>query len=107
MAFKVEYSERAAADLADIIAYISGEFCNPYAAERFYNSVNKKLALLREQPYMFPLHHDVKLNAEGVRFAVVGNYLMLYLIDEDNSAVSIARILYGSRDISTAFSETE
>lgn len=105
MAFKVEYTERAAADLADIIAYIRDTLYNPYAAERFYNAVDKKIALLREQPYMFPLHSDEKLNAKGVHFAVIGNYLMFYLIDKANSVVNIVRILYVSRDISTVFGE--
>ena len=103
MAFRVEYSERAADDLSDIISYISGELCNPQAAERFYNNVNEKLGLLREHPHMFPFHHDKKLNAEGLRFAVIGNYLMFYLVDDDNSVVSIARILYGRQDIQFVF----
>jgi len=102
MVFKVEYSERAA-DLAEIIVYIRDELYSPYAAERFYNAVDKKISLLREQPYMFPLHSDEKLNARGVHLAVIGNYLMFYLIDEVNSVVSIARILYGGRDISASF----
>jgi toxin ParE1/3/4 len=105
MIYKVRYSERAAGDLADIISYISDELCNPQAAERFYHSVSEKLGLLREHPYMFPLRHEGKLNAEGVRFAVIGNYLMFYLVDDDNSVVNIARILYGRRDIPSVFEE--
>ena len=99
MIFKVKYSKRAADDLADIIGYISGELCNPQAAERFYNAAADKLGLLRAHPYMFPLYRDEKLNAEGVRFAVIGNYLMFYLVDEDDATVNITRILYGGRDI--------
>jgi addiction module RelE/StbE family toxin len=105
MIFRVEYSERAASDLADIIGYISDKLCNPQAAERFYNAVSEKLGLLREHPYMFPLRHDEKLSAEGVRFAVIGNYLIFYLVDDDNSVVSIARILYGRRNIPSIFEE--
>ena len=103
MVFKVKYSEQANDDLADIIRYIGDELCNPQAAERFYAAVNKKLDLLREHPYMFPLHRDEKLNAEGIRFTIIGNYLMLYLVDDESSVVNITRILYGKRDMSSVF----
>ena len=105
MIFKLRYSERAADDLEDIINYISDELCSPQAAEHFFNAVDEKLGLLREHPYMFPLYHDEKLNADGVRFAVIGNYLLLYLVDDENSVVNIARILHGRRDILSVFEE--
>ena len=105
MAFKVKYSERAANDLDDIISYINDELCNPQAAEHFFNAVDEKLNLLKEHPHMFPLHHDEKLGAEGIRFAVIGNYLMFYHVDDNNSIVTIARILYGKRDIPSIFEQ--
>ena len=103
MAFRVKYSEVAADDLFEIISYISDKLCNPQAVERFYNTLNEKLSLLREHPYIFPLHHDEKLNAEGVHFTAIGNYLIFYVIDNDNSIVNIVRILYGRRDIPSVF----
>ena len=99
MIFKVKYSQRAADDLDEIIRYINDELCNPQAAERFYNAANKKLGLMQENPYMFPLYHDKRLKDKVVRFAVIGNYLMFYMVDNDSSIINIARILYGSRDI--------
>jgi addiction module RelE/StbE family toxin len=105
MVFKVDFSEQAADDLDEIIRYISGELCNPQAAERFFNAVDKKRGLLREQPYMFPLYHDEKLSADGYRFSAIGNYVLFYLVDDEKSVVSIARILYGGRDIPSVFYE--
>ena len=99
MAFKVKYSEQSSLDLADILEYISDELCSPKAAEKFFIGVVKKIELLRENPYLFPLYHDEMLSAEGYRFAVIGNYLMFYVIDDGNSMVSIFRILYGRRNI--------
>jgi addiction module RelE/StbE family toxin len=99
MAFKVNFSEQAAADLSEIIRYISKELFNPQAAERFYNAVNDKLDLLREQPYMFPLHQDERVCVDGYHSAVVGNFLLFYLVNDEIATVNIARILYGKRDI--------
>ena len=103
MAFKVRYSEQAVDDLDEILSYISNELYSPKAAERFYVAVGDKLDLLREHPYMFPLYHDDMLRVEGYRYAVIGNYLMFYLVDEDSADVCIARILYGKLDIPSVF----
>jgi len=105
MGFNVYFSEQAADDLAETIDYISNELCNPQAAERLYNAIDEKRELLREHPYMFPLYHDKKLSAEGYRFVAIGNFLMFYIVDEDKCVVNIARILYGGRNISSAFDE--
>jgi len=105
MAYKVDFSEQAADDLSGIIIYITEELCNPQAAVQFYTAVDEKRGLLREYPYIFPLYHDEKLGAEGIRSVVVGNFLMFYVVDDEKSVVSIVRILYGRRDIPSVFEE--
>jgi toxin ParE1/3/4 len=106
MAFRVEYSEQAADDLIEIISYISDELYNPQAAKNFYEAVDGKLGLLREHPYIFPLYHDEKLGAEGYHAVAIGNFLMFYLVDDGICIVNIARILYGKRDVLSAFGES-
>ena len=105
MAFKVKYSEQASDDLADIIRYINDVLCNPRAAERFFIATTEKIKLLRENSYLYPLHHDKQLRAEGYRFVAVGNYLMFYVIDDGNSIVNIVRIVYSKRNIPAIFEE--
>ena len=105
MVFKIEYSEQAAVDLADIIRYLTDELYNLQAAERFYNVVSEKLGFLRDNPYIYPLHHDEKLRTEEYHFVVIGNYSIFYLIHDDSSIVSIARIVFGGRDLSAVFEE--
>ncbi|MDR1689761.1 MAG: hypothetical protein LBS21_14310 [Clostridiales bacterium] len=48
-----------------MVRYISEELCNPQAAERFCKSVEDKLRMLHEHPYMFPLHQDETLRKLG------------------------------------------
>ena len=79
--------------------FLSDELYSPKAADKFYKGVSDKIELLRDNPYLFPLYHDEKLSAEGYRFAVVGNYLIFYVIDDSNSVVTIVRILYRRRNI--------
>jgi addiction module RelE/StbE family toxin len=99
MVFKIKFSEQAADDLNDIINYICDVLINPIAAERFFNELDEKLESICEFPRMFPLHQNERLNAMNVRFAVVGSYLLFYLIDDSQAVVNILRILYGKRDI--------
>lgn len=105
MVFKVEYSDPAALDLAEIIKYIKDELSNPQAAERFFNMVEQRLVDLREHPYKFPLYHNERLSEEGTRFVVVGNYIMFYIVDDINKIVTIARIVYGKQDIPAVFGQ--
>ena len=101
MVYRVTFSEQASDDLDRIIRYICYDLSNPSAASRFYVAVNDKLDLLRGNPYIYPLYHDDKLNALGYRFIIIGNYLLFFLIDNDSAAVSIVRILYGKRNVSS------
>ena len=105
MAFQAKLSEQAAIDLDDIIRYICEDLLNPQSAENFFKAVNEKLELISEHPYIYPLHHDERLRSEGYRFVAIGNYLIFYLVDDERSIVNVARILYGRRDLQTAFIE--
>ena len=103
MVFRTEFSEQADADLDEILQYISEELCAPQAAERFYLAVFDKLDILRDNPYIYPLHHNEILNAKGLHFIVIGNYLLFYTINDIENVVNIVRILYGKRDFNIAF----
>ena len=105
MDFSVKFSEQAFDDMDSIINYIGNELHNPQAAERFFNKVNEKIPLLGKNPYMYPLHHDEILRSKGLHFIVIGNYLLFYLIDKNSSVVSIARIVYGGRNLPVIFDE--
>jgi len=107
MAYSVEFSEQGSRDLDVIIGYISEDLLSPQAAQKFFNTVNEKLIILQNSPYLYPLYHDDKLAKEGFHFITLGNYLMFYLVDDETSVVSIVRIIYGRRDIPTVFGAVE
>ena len=103
MAFSVRYSEQAADDLEEILTYIKDVLFSSQAAYSFYKAVEKKLVQLSDNPYIYPLHHDDTLRQKGFRFTAAGNYLLFYTINDDDSSVNIVRILYGKRDLPSAF----
>ena len=106
MTYNVEFSEQGNHDFDEIIRYINDELLSPQAAQKFFSAVNEKLLLLQNFPYLYPLYRDGKFLNEEFRFVTIGNYLMFYLVDDDKAIVSIARILYGRRDIPTVIEES-
>ena len=103
MAFKIKFSEQADADLSDIISYLRVELCSPKAAERLYGSVSHQLDVISKNPRVYPLHHDERLRAQGLRFVAIGSYLMFYVADDTDSIAHIVRIVYGKKNLFAVF----
>jgi plasmid stabilization system protein ParE len=105
MAFKVNFSEQAAIDFSEILDYISNELYAPLASNRFYDAVSKQIGIIGDNPLIFPLHPDKKLNEQKLHFTVIGNYLMFYVVNSEDDIVDIVRIIYGKRNLSTVMNE--
>jgi len=50
---------------------------------------------LERHPRLFELSRNKRLSQKGYRRFVVGNYVSLYLVDDESQEVTIARIFYG------------
>ena len=98
MAYRVEVSESADRDLDAIITYITEELASPQAAADFADELDAKYENLENHPLMFELSRNERLARMGYRRFIVGNYVALYLVDEDECVVTISRLFYGKRD---------
>lgn len=99
MAYNVRIMEKAEDDLSEIVTYISDTLCNPQAADSLLLEFLEEKENIADNPYMYPLSNDLRLQAEGYhRFLFKKNYIALYLIDDDEKQVSIMRIFYAKRD---------
>jgi len=90
---------QALADVRDI--YVQIGLAQPRAAERFFDSFERKARLLIDQPRMGVRRPDIR---SSVRIVVETPFLMLYetVPDTDDGAVEIIRIvrvLDGRRDL--------
>ncbi len=61
-----------------------------------FQKVNDSIAVLEENPYLYPLVKDSFLGAMGYRMVPVDNYLLFYVVKE--KTVQLHRFLYGKRD---------
>lgn len=98
MGYKLIVSKDAHRDVDEIAGYIVQELKSPQAAAGFLDDVEKSYRSLAENPCLFALCQDMRLQREGYRKAVIKNYLVLYRIDEDKKTVYVVRVVYGPRN---------
>lgn len=94
-----ELTQKAAADLDDIVGYIAVGLANPTAASDFVNKLQGAIEEVRSFPESgsFVINELVP-NAE-IRKKLVGNYMMYYLPDSDEQMIFILRIVYSRRNM--------
>jgi plasmid stabilization system protein ParE len=70
----------------------------PKAADNLIIEILEKLKKIKDNPKIRPLVRDEYLADLGYRLINVKNYMIFYIIDDDNKRINIIRFLYGKRD---------
>lgn len=101
MESKWEYqlTQKADADLDDIVGYIAVELANPTAASDFVDKLQKAIEEARVFPESGALVVNEFIPDAEIRKKLVGNYIMYYLPDSDEKKIYILRIVYGRRNM--------
>ena len=89
---RVELSSFVERDLEEIADWIAED--NPRRAVTFIQEIREAFRRIGEGPLHYQLRPDI---GEDARLAVVGNYVILFRIDDP--VVRIERVVYGSRDL--------
>jgi len=92
-------------DIAESTDYIADALLNPAAALRLHDEADQKLIEIKNNPRYRPLVNDEYLANLGYRFAIVKNYLLFYIIGDENNHIKIIRFLYGRMDWMTILKE--
>ena len=103
---KIVYTFRARQDLRDIYEYIAFTLLVPETASKITDKIMEMIWTLDSMPERNPLYKEKPWHSRGVRFLPVNNYLIFYIMDHSADMVSIARIMYGGRDIQHQLNET-
>ena len=96
--YRVQFTEPAEEDLLGAIHYISEVLKSPPAAEKLLSDTETRLKTLEEMPLGFPLVRDEYLAREGIRSLGVNNYLVFYVVKENEGLIAVIRFLYARRD---------
>jgi addiction module RelE/StbE family toxin len=97
--YKIEYLPVADRDLAEIFSYIAVDLAASQAAAGFLEKIGQAVQALDTFPYAHPVYHSAEIRTEPFEFRslIVGSYLIFYYVTENT--VTIARVVYGKRDM--------
>lgn len=98
MTYKLLITELAQNDLDEIVYYIAVNLVNPDAAGRLLTEMSECFDNLKDNPFIYAKSSDLRLENEGYRKAVVGNYIIMFKISESEKTVTVHRIFYGRSD---------
>ena len=93
MNYRIKYMEDTISDRDYVKAYLSKFY--PGTAKRFFTLLKKRTNILKTYPESCPIYEDDPY----YRKLVVGDYLVFYVLNDDEKVIEIHRILHGSMDI--------
>ncbi len=96
--YKVIISPSANADLFNILKYIAYELENPQAASELADGIERCYADLEELPSAHALCADPLLRLKGYRKYPIGNYLVIFRIDESVCEVNVVHIFHQTQN---------
>ena len=95
--YEVVVTDMAREELEEIYDYIFNNLYNKTAADNLMNKIEHAIFSLEENPYKCVEVH-IKQNDDIYRKLVVGNYIVLYNIDNEYKQIIIYRVIYGRRN---------
>jgi len=96
--YKLKFSKLFKEDVDSSYSYIKNKLEAPKAAENLINEMLEKLNKIKVNPKIRPLVQDKYLASLGYRSINVKNYIIFYIVSEDNRSIEIIRFLYKKRN---------
>jgi plasmid stabilization system protein ParE len=99
--YSVYINEIAENDILAAAQYIKNILKAPMAANKLLDEIGEKEKFLEDNPYIYPIIPDEILAKRGIRFINAKNYMMFYIVNDNEQRVYVIRFLYGHRDWKT------
>lgn len=96
--YNVEVTQIAEQDYYKAEAYIKYELYNQNAAAGLAKKLHEAIKDLSFFLTKYPICNDDFLRVWEIRFVPVNNYLLFYIVREDEKTVYVLRFLYSRRD---------
>jgi plasmid stabilization system protein ParE len=97
--YNYQFTQKAEADLDDVVLYIARELSNPKAASDFVNKLQEVIEEILAFPDSGALVVNDFLQDKEIRKKLVGNYILYYFSNFEEKTVYILRIVYGRRNM--------
>jgi len=95
MNYSINITYLAEEDILATEKYISNALKNPIAANNLLDEIEKHEIILEETPNIYPFVNDEYLSQKCIKYVIIKNYLMFFIIDENDKIVNVIRFLYG------------
>ena len=96
--YNIEITKPAEIDLHEIGKYISSELLEPDKAVEVIDKIAEAIFKLEKMPLRHAIVAEDKLASQGIRKFIIDNYIVFYIVNEEDKMVTIIRILYKRRD---------
>ena len=93
--FDVIVSEDAKHDFKAAHDYIEFSLHNPSAADNLLEKIIEEKNILQDNPFICSVIDDPFLKNYGLRFSIVGTYLLFYTVSVKENTVTMIRFLNG------------
>jgi len=98
MNYSINITDLAEQDILSTVTYISDVLKNNIAANNLLDEINRHEKILEEMPGIYPFVNDEYLSEKGLKYVIIKNYLLFFIINEEDKIVNVVRFLYGRRD---------
>ena len=96
--YRLRFSKLYESDVDSCYNYIKNHLEAPVAADNLIMEMLEKLNRIKENPNARPLVQDAYLASLGYRLINVNNYMIFYIIDDDDKHIKVIRFLYSKRN---------
>ena len=96
--YTIKISLSASEDLKQIALYMRNVLKIPNTARNYLKLLIQEIDKLAILPKRHEVIEEEKINQPNVRKLIVKNYIILYIVDDEEKIVNVERILYGASD---------
>ena len=98
MIYKVRITDAAIRDIEKAADYIDFILMNSEDAERLVDDTETTIHSLSVAPKAYPYVSDPVLASWSIRFEKIRNYILFFLVDDEQSTVYVVRFLHETQD---------
>ena len=88
--------------MVEIVRYISKKLKNPSAANNLAEEMFEAIEKTKDFPYANSALVPIRPLRFEYRKLMVGNYMILYRVEETEKLITVARVVYSKRDYGKA-----
>jgi len=96
--YRLKISKLYKEDTSSSYKYIKNELEAPMAANNLKIEIKEKINKIKENPNIRPLVQDKYLASLGYRLINVKNYMIFYIIGDDDKHIKVVRFLHSKRN---------